>query len=187
MSPWQFKVGQLVGYRPRGPKWRARVTAIERDGKPFLAEIPVVDENGEPIRYDDPPAVVNPILDYENYYIVEDLKGNATEPWLAARLDHQDLGAAWKALAERIGVREPYYQALASLMERWAPVESRGDLLDDLLVLLHAAWRAGAGTENAECARLLEKRCRDRGVICLAECTHPDDAAAIRERMRPLI
>ena len=32
--------------------------------------------------------MVNPILDYENYYIVEDLKGNATEPWLAARLQN---------------------------------------------------------------------------------------------------
>lgn len=185
MSPWELKVGQVVGYRPRGPKWRARVTAVERDGKPFMAEIPVVDEQGEPIRYDDPPAFVNPIIDYEGYYIVEDVDGKgATEPWLAARLDHQDLGQAWRAFAERIGLKEPYYSALATLVERWAPPERRGDILDDLLVLLHAAWRAGAAAENSEIARMLEKRCLDRGVSCLAHCTHPEDAAAVRSRLR---
>ena len=47
MSPWEFKIGQIVGYKPRGDKWRARVTAIEEEGKPYLAEIPIVDEDGE--------------------------------------------------------------------------------------------------------------------------------------------
>lgn len=160
MSPWEFKVGQLVGYGPRGEKWRARVTAGERDGKPYVAEIPVVDEAGEPIQYDGLPSVANPILDYENYYLVEDVGGTKTEPWLAARLDHQNLAEAWKALAERIGLREPYYQALATFMERWAPLERRGDLLDDILVLMHAAWSAGAGTAYADCVRLLEEKGR---------------------------
>lgn len=157
MSPWEFKVGQVVGYKPRGEKWRARVTAIERDGKPFVAEIPVVDEMGESILYDGPPGIANPIWDYENYYLVDDVKGSPTEPWLAARLDHQDLEAAWKSLAERVGLREPYYQALATLVERWAIVERRGDLLDDLLVLMHAAWSAGIGSAHAEAIRFLEQ------------------------------
>lgn len=184
MSPWEFKVGQVVGYRPRGQKWRARVTAIEREGKPFLAEIPIVDENGDSISYEDPPAFVNPIIDYENYYLVENVDGkSATEPWLAARLDHQDLAQAWKAFAERVGLKEPFYSALATVMERWAPPERRGDLLDDILVLLHAAWRAGAGAENSEIARMLERRCQERGVVCLAHCTHPEDAAAVRNRL----
>lgn len=184
MSPWEFKVGQIVGYRRRDPRWRARVTAMEKDGKPFLAEIPVVDEQGEPIRYDDPPAFVNPIIDYEGYYLVQDVDGKGTDPWLAARLDHEDTAAAWKTFAERIGVKEPYYQALATLLEKYSLEKGRGEFLDDLLVLLHAAWRAGASTENADCARLLEKRCSERGIICLAHCTHSEDAAAIRKRMR---
>lgn len=184
MSPWDFKVGQTVGYKPRGPHWRARVTAVEREGKPFLAEIPVVDEQGVPIRYDDPPAYVNPIVDYENYFLAEDVDGKATEPWIAARLDHLDLLQAWKSFAERIGLREPYYQALATLMERWAPPERRGDLLDDVLVLLHAAWTAGAAAENEEAARLLERRCRERGIACLAHCTHHEDAEAMRNRLK---
>jgi len=181
MSPWEFKVGQTVGYRPRGQKWRARVTAMEREGKPFLAEIPIVDEQGEPIRYEDPPAVVSPIIDYENYYLVENVGSEATtEPWLAARLDHQDLAQAWRAFAERIGLKEPYYQALATVMERWAPPERRGDLLDDVLVLLHAAWRAGSVTENGEIARMIEKHCQESG--CIGHCTHSEDVAAIRNR-----
>jgi hypothetical protein len=184
MNPWDLKVGQLVGYRPRGGKWRARVTAVEREGKCFFAEIPVMDEDGHPIRYEEPPAIANAILDYENYYVVKEVDGRATEPWLAARLDHQDLAAAWKALAARIGLKEPYYGALAALVERWAPEDGRGDFLDDLLVFLHAVWRAGEASENAECIRLLEKRCRDKGIGCLAHCTHPEDSAAIRERLR---
>ena len=183
MAPWEFKIGQLVGYKPRGEKWRARVTATEREGKPFLAENPVIDENGEAILYEDPPSYVNPIIDYENYYLVEDMTGSGTDPWLAARLDHQDMAAAWKAFADRIGIKEPYYQALATVMEKWAPEDRRGDLLDDLLVLLHAAWRGGRYTENGECARLLKKRCDERGTICLAHCTHPDDVKAIEERL----
>lgn len=182
MAPWEFKIGQVVGYRPRGEKWRARVTATERDGKPFLAEIPVVDENGESILYEDPPAFVNPIIDYENYYLIEDLNGSGTDPWLAARLDHDDIAHAWKAFAEKIGIKEPYYQALATLNEKWAPEGKRGEFLDDLLVLLHAAWRAGRYTENVECSRLLKKRCDDRGVICLAHCTHSEDVKAIEKR-----
>jgi hypothetical protein len=184
MSPWEFKVGQLVGYKPRGQKWRARVTAVERDGKCHLAEIPVVDEQGEPIRYDDPPAFVNDIVDYENYFLVQNVDGKGTDPWIAARLDHEDTGLAWRTFAERIGVKEPYYQALATLMEKWSPEGQRGEFLDDLLVLLHAAWRAGTSTENSECARLLEKKCNERGIICLAHCTHSDDAQAIRRRIR---
>jgi hypothetical protein len=179
-----MKVGQIVGFTPRGLKWRARVTSIERDGKSSFAEIPIVDEAGEPIRYEDPPAFVNPIVAYEQYYLVEDVKEFSTEPWLAARLDHQDLAQAWKALAERLGLKEPYYQMLSSVMERWAPPERRGDLLDDLLVLLQASWRAGAAGENAEAARLLDQRCLERGGHCLASCTHPEDAEAIRRRMR---
>lgn len=171
MSPWEFKVGQVVGYKPRGEKWRARVTAIERDGKPFVAEIPVIDEVGEAIQYDGPPSIANPIWDYENYYLVEDVSGTTTEPWLAARLDHQNLAAAWKSLAERVGLREPYYQALATLMERWAPVERRGDLLDDVLVLMHAAWTAGAGAAYTDCMRFLEQHGR------------MDEVRAIRDRM----
>lgn len=184
MSPWELKVGQVVGYKPRGLKWRARVTAMERDGKPFLAEIPVVDEQGESICYEEPPSVVNPIIDYANYYLVEDIAGNGTDPWLAARLDHQDLAAAWKSFAERIGLKESYYSVLATVMERWSPPERRGDLLDDILVLLHAAWRSGAASENSEVVRLIEKRCEDRGVGCLAHCTHPEDVNAIRDRVR---
>lgn len=186
MSPWEFKIGQLVGYRPRGTKWRARVTAIERDGKSHLAEIPVVDEEGETIRYEDPPAFVNQIVDYENYFLVENVDGKPTEPWIAARLDHEDMRGAWKAFADRIGVKEPFYQVLATVMEKWSPEEGRGNLLDDLLVLLHAAWRAGAASENTECARLLEKRCGERGIACLAHCTHPEDAAAVRRRAKEL-
>lgn len=183
MSPWELKIGQIVGYKPRGDKWRARVTAMEREGKPFLAEIPVVDENGRGILYDDPPAFVNPIFDYENYYIVEDVNGTSTDPWIASRLDHDDIGGAWKAFAEKIGIKEPYYQALATVMEKWAPEERRGDLLDDLLVLLHASWRAGRYSENGECARLLKKRCDERGAICLAHCTHPEDVKAVESRI----
>lgn len=183
MAPWEFKIGQVVGYKPRGEKWRARVTAMEREGKPFLAEIPVIDERGESILYDDPPAYVNPIIDYENYYIVEDLKGSGTDPWLAARLDHEDVGGAWKTFAEKIGIKEPYYQALATLSEKWVPEGSRGEFLDDLLVLIHAAWRAGRFTEIGECARLLKRRCDERGAICLAHCTHSDDVKAIQKRM----
>jgi|FLYK01.1.fsa_nt_gi hypothetical protein len=185
MSPWEFKIGQLVGYRPRGEKWRARVTAVEYAGKCFMAEIPVVDESGQPIRYEDPPSFVSPIIDYENYYLVEDVNGKATEPWLAARLDHEDPAGAWKAFVERIGLKEPYYQALATVMEKWAGEGRRGEFLEDLLVLLHAAWRAGAAIENAECAKLLEARCRSLGPACTGECTHLGDAQAIRERMEP--
>lgn len=177
-----MKIGQLVGYAPRGPQWRARITAIERDGQSYLAEIPVVDEHGEPILYEEPPPFVSRILDYEHYFLVEDVKGVPTEPWLAARLDHKDLELAWKSLADRIGLREPYYHILSSVLERWAPPEQRGDLLDDLLVLLHAAWRTGASTENAEVARLIDRICQDRGAICLSRCTHPEDAQAIRNR-----
>ena len=184
MAPWEMKVGQIVGFAPRGQLWRARVTAVEREGKSFLAEIPIVDETGEPIRYEDPPAYANPIVAFEEYYLVEDVAASTTEPWLAARLDHQDLPQAWKGLAERLGIKEPYYQLLSSVMERWAPPERRGDLLDDLLVLLHAAWRAGASTENGEAARLVEQRCSERGGTCLNSCTHPEDAEAIRQRMR---
>ena len=89
MSPWEFKIGQIVGYKPRGDKWRARVTAMEEDGKPYLAEIPIVDEDGETIRYDEPPSHVNPILDYVNYVLIENVNGKSTDPWLAARLDHE--------------------------------------------------------------------------------------------------
>jgi|SRR5579871_1790434 hypothetical protein len=184
MTPWEFKVGQLVGYKPRGEKWRARVTAVERDGKLFLAEIPVIDEKGDPIRYEDPPAFVSEIWDWENYFLVENVDGKGTDPWLAARLDHEDTGAAWKSFAQRIGIKEPFYQALATVMEKWSPEKNRGDFLDDLLVLLHASWRAGMVTENAEVVRLLEKRCSDRGIICLAHCTHQEDAQAVRRRLR---
>lgn len=184
MSPWELKIGQLVGYKPRGQKWRARVTAVERDGKHFLAEIPVVDEEGDPIRYDDPPSFVNVIMDFENYFIVEDVDGKATDPWIAARLDHEDTGGAWRAFAERIGIKEPYYQALATLVEKWSTEGKRGEFLDDVLVLLHAAWRAGSAAENAECARLLERRCGERGLGCLEHCTHPEDAGAVRRRMK---
>lgn len=171
MSPWEFKVGQVVGYRPRGEKWRARVTAIERDGKPFVAEIPVVDEAGEPIQYDGLPSIANPIWDYENYFLVEDVSGVTSEPWLAARLDHQNLVEAWKSLAERVGLREPYYQALATVMERWAAVDRRGDLLDDILVLMHAAFTAGAGSAYSDCVRILEQKGRT------------EEAQAIKDRL----
>lgn len=183
MSPWEFKIGQVVGYHPRGEKWRARVTAIDREGKPFLGEIPITDENGESIYYEDPPAFVNPIIDYENYFLINDLEGSGTDPWLAARLDHKDIDLAWKIFAERIGIKEPYYQALAVVTEKWAPEERRGELLDDILVLLHAAWRAGRYTENSECSRLLKKRCDERGAICLAHCTHSEDVKAIEKRI----
>lgn len=183
MSPWELKIGQIVGYKPRGDKWRARVTAMEREGKPFLAEIPIVDEKGDAILYDDPPAFVNPIFDYENYYLVENVNGTATDPWIAARLDHDDKGGAWKAFAEKIGIKEPYYQALATIMEKWAAEERRGELLDDLLVLLHASWRAGRYSENGECARLLKKRCDERGAMCLEHCTHPEDVKAVESRI----
>lgn len=183
MAPWEFKIGQIVGYKPRGDKWRARVTAIEEDGKPYLAEIPVMDEKGESILYDDPPSFVNRIYDYENYYLVEDLRGSGTDPWLAARLDHADVGDAWKAFAEKIGIKEPYYQALASVVEKWSEEGRRGEFLDDLLVLLHASWRAGRYSENVECARLLKKRCEERGIICLAHCTHSEDVKAIEKRV----
>ncbi len=184
MSPWEFKIGQIVGYRPRGDHWRARVTATERDGKPFLAEIPIVDDGGDPIRYDDPPAFVNPIIDYENYYLVENLNGSGTDPWLAARLDHKDADNPYKAFAEKIGIKEPYYQAMATLIEKWVAEGNRGEFLDDLLVLLHASWRAGMAADNSECARLLEKRCQDKGVICLAHCTHPEDIKAVKGLLR---
>jgi len=184
MSPWELKVGQIVGYRPRGEKWRARVTAMEEDGKPFMAEIPIVDENGEPIRYDEPPTHVNAILDYENYYLVQNVNGAITDPWLAARLDHQDPGNAWKIFAEKIGIKEPYYQALATVVEKWSQVGQRGDIMDDILVLLHAAWRAGASSENRECERLIRERCNERGIICLANCTHQDDIKAIKDRRK---
>lgn len=184
MTPWEMKCGQLVGYKLRGPKWRARVTAVERDGKAYMAEIPVVDEEGEPIRYDDPPPAVSEIYDFENYFLVEDVNGKATDPWLAAKLDHADVGAAWKAFAAKIGVKEPYYQSLATVMEKWAPEGLRGDFLDDLLVLLHASWRAGMSTENSECVRLIEKVCNDRGISCLEHCTHREDAQALRRRMK---
>lgn len=184
MSPWEFKVGQVVGYRPRGDKWRARVTAVEEEGKCHLAEIPIIDEHGESIRYDDPPTFVNRIMDYENYYMVEDVNGVATEPWIAARLDHADSHGAWKAFAEKIGIKEPYYQALATVMEKWAPEDQRGEFLDDLLVLLHACWRSGMAAMNTEAARLLQKRCDERGIGCLAHCTHLEDAKAIKHLMK---
>jgi hypothetical protein len=183
MKPWDFKMGQLVGYKPRGERWRARVTALEKDGKPYLAEIPVVDDQGEPISYEDPPAFVSPILDYENYYLVEDVAGK-TDPWLAARLDHQDVGAAWKHFAEKVGVKEPYYQALATIMEKYVAEGRRGEFMDDLLVLLHASWRAGMASENSDCARLLRQRCDNRGMNCMPHCTHLEDVEAIRARMR---
>lgn len=184
MTPWELKVGQIVGYLGRGPKWRARVTVVERNGKHYMAEIPIVDENGDPIRYDDPPTDVSIIADFENYYVVENVDGVGTDPWLAARLDHQDVSDAWKNFAAKIGIKEPYYQALATVIERWAPEGSRGQFLDDLLVLLHASWRAGMVTENSECARLIEKRCSDRGIGCLAHCTHQDDVRAVKKRLR---
>lgn len=184
MSPWEFKIGQIVGYTPLGDLWRARVTMMEDGGKPFLAEIPIIDRAGDPIQYDEPPSHISPILDYPNYYLVQDVNGKTTEPWLAARLDHEDPGHAWRAFAEKIGIKEPYYQALATIMEKWSPEGQRGEFLDDLLVLLHAAWRAGGATENRECERLIQKRCDERGVICLAECTHPDDIKAIKQRRK---
>lgn len=187
MSPWEFKVGQIIGYKPRGEKWRARVTAMEEEGKPFLAEIPIVDEDGSPINYDSPPSHVNPILDHENYVLIQNVNGVATDPWLAARLDHEDPGGAWKVFAEKIGIKEPYYQALAMVVEKWAPEGQRGDILDDMLVLLHAAWRAGACSENRECERLVKQRCNERGIICLAHCTHQDDIKAIKERRQEYI
>lgn len=186
MSPWEFKIGQVVGYKPRGDRWRARVTALDH-GKPFLAEIPIVDQDGDPIRYEEPPTDINPILDYENYYIVDDVNGLSTDPWLAARLDHQDNASAWKDFAEKIGLKEPYYQALGMVMEKWSQEGQRGDILDDLLVLLHAAWRAGAATENKECERLIQKRCDDHGIGCVENCTHTEDVKAIKERRRSSI
>jgi hypothetical protein len=156
---------------------------MEREGKPSLAEIPIVDESGIGICYDDPPSAVNPIMDYENYYLVEDVKEAGSDPWIAARLDHNDVGHAWKAFAERIGIREPYYQALAMVIEKWVPEKGRGEFLDDLLVLLHASWRAGRYQENVECARLLKKRCDERGAICLINCTHSEDVQAIEKRL----
>lgn len=184
MTPWEMRVGQLVGYKHRSAKWRARVTAVERDGKHYLAEIPVVDDDGEPIRYDDPPAFVNEIYDFENYYLIEDINGKGTDPWLAARIDHADVGGAWKSFAAKIGIKEPYYQALATLIDKYAPEGQRGEFLDDLLVLLHASWRAGMTTENSECARMIEKLCSDRGIGCLAHCTHREDSQALRKRMK---
>lgn len=184
MSPWELKVGQVLGYRPRGEKWRARVTAIEQDGKCFMGEIPVRDEWGNEISYDEPPASVSPIFDYENYYIVEDVKENTTDPWIAAKLDHQDPLDAWKVFSERIGIKEPYYQALASITEKWASEGRRGEFLDDLLAFLYSAWRTGALSENSECAKLIEKRCKERGGMCLADCTHAADEKAIRDRVR---
>lgn len=182
MSPWEMKPGQIVGYKPFGNLWRARVTALDPDGKPYLGQIPIVDEAGDPITYEDPPSFVAPVVDYPNYFLVEDVKGAPTDPWLAARLDHEDTGVAWKKFAERIGLREPYYQALGAVMEKWASEGNRGAFLDDLLVLLHASWRAGSAGENEEIARLLRKRCDDRGMICMAHCTHSDDIKAIRDR-----
>lgn len=184
MTPWEMKVGQLLGYRPRGPKWRVRVTAIEREGRHYLAEIPVVDEDGEPIQYDDPPTIVSEIFDFENYYLVLDVDGKGTDPWLAARIDHADVGEAWKSFAAKIGIKEPYYQLLATIIEKWSEEGRRGEFMDDILVLLYAAWRAGTATENAECARTIEKLCNDRGVSCLAHCTHREDSQALRKRMK---
>jgi hypothetical protein len=156
---------------------------MEREGKPFLAEIPIVDESGISICYDDPPSAVNPIMDYENYYVVEDVKEPGSDPWIAARLDHNDVGHAWKAFSDRIGIKEPYYQALATLLEKWVPEKGRGEFLDDILVLLHASWRAGRYAENTECARLLKRRCEEKGAICLAHCTHPEDVRAVEKRI----
>lgn len=182
MSPWEFRAGQVVGYTPSGSLWRAKVTAIDPSGKPYLGQIPIVDEEGNSITYDDPPSYVAPIVDYANYYLVEDVKGPPTDPWLAARLDHADTGVAWKNFAEKIGLNDGYYQAMGALMEKWAGEGKRGEFLDDLLVFLYACWRAGSAAENEEIYRLLKKRCEDRGTICLAHCTHPDDMKEVRKR-----
>lgn len=183
MSPWEFRIGQLVGYKPRGVHWRAKVTAVERDGKPFLAEIPVVDEEGKPIEYKEPPKVINLIADFGNYYLVEQAKGGI-DPWLAARLDHDDDGGMGrKKLAERLGLKEPYHEALATVIGKWGKDHPR-ELLDDLLVFVHASWNAGRIHENGECAKLMIDRCAERGVACCANCTHYEDAAAIRGRMK---
>lgn len=90
MSPWELAIGQIVGYKPFGPKWRGRVTAIERDGKCHYAVIAVVDREGFPILYGKPPKRPDLIVDCENYYLVEH-SVQMTDPWLAARLDHGDL------------------------------------------------------------------------------------------------
>lgn len=90
MSPWELAIGQVLGYRPFGPKWRGRVTALERDGKCLYAVIPTVDDEGKPIRYERPPSGAGPIADVENYFIVEQAV-QMTDPWIAARLDHEDI------------------------------------------------------------------------------------------------
>jgi hypothetical protein len=183
MSPWEFRIGQTVSYRPRGKKWRAKITAVERDGRPFLAEIPVVDEHGTPVLYEEPPGSVNLVTDFENYDLV-DQSENAADPWLAARLDHDDDGGVGrKKLAERLGTRPSFNEAIGAILEKWAPSRKR-ELLDDLLVLLHATWWSGRQRENGECARLLIDRCAANGVICCAHCTHYEDAAAVRSRMK---
>lgn len=90
MSPWEFAIGQVVGYKPYGPKWRGKVTVLERDGKPVFAIIPTIDQEGHPIRYDKPPSTAMPIVDVQNYFLVE-ATVQMTDPWLAARLDHEDI------------------------------------------------------------------------------------------------
>lgn len=90
MSPWELAIGQIVGYKPLGPKWRGRITAVERDGKCHYAVIPVVDAAGVAIVYEHPPKDVQLVLDYGNFYLVEQAV-QMTDPWLAARLDHEDL------------------------------------------------------------------------------------------------
>lgn len=90
MSPWELAIGQVLGYRPFGPRWRCRVTAIERGGKCLYAVIPTVDGEGKQIRYERPPSGASPIADVENYFIIEQTV-QMTDPWLAARLDHEDI------------------------------------------------------------------------------------------------
>jgi hypothetical protein len=70
------------------------------------------------------------------------------------------------------------------VVEKWSTEGQRGDILDDLLVLLHAAWRAGAASENRECERIIKTRCDSRGVVCIGECTHAEDMKAIRDRRK---
>lgn len=90
MSPWEFAIGQIVGYKPFGPKWRGRVTAIEREGKYHYAVIPVVDGNGIAIVYEQPPKKVQPIIgDFENYFLIEG-GPQLSDPWIASQLDHED-------------------------------------------------------------------------------------------------
>jgi hypothetical protein len=183
MSPWEFKVGQVVGYKPHGSRWRAKVTAVEREGKPFLAEIPIVDQEGIPIEYETPPTTVNPITDFENYYLIEQNDGEL-DPWLAARLDHNDdAGMGRQRLAERLGIAKPFHEALGTLVKKWGNGRNR-ELLDDLLVFIFASWTEGKRAENADCVRLLIDRCAQRGVECCVTCTHSDDARVIGLRMK---